>query len=89
MKSAENKKGLLKTIVERSLADTPTFFKKLRLVGLALAAVGGILVAAPVALPTALVTAGGYLIVAGSVATAVSQVAVKGEESEPKKKEEY
>ncbi|HEY1038233.1 MAG TPA: hypothetical protein VGF30_02460 [Bacteroidia bacterium] len=86
MESNENKKGLLKTLVERSKAETPPFFKKLRLVGLALAAVGGVLVAAPVALPAAIVTAGGYLIVAGSVATAVSQVAVKGEECEPKKK---
>ncbi len=45
MESNENKKGLLKTLVERSKADTPPFFKKLRLVGLALAAVGGVLVA--------------------------------------------
>lgn len=87
MERNENKKGLLKTLAERSKAETPSFFKKLRLVGLALAAVGGVLVAAPVALPAAIVTAGGYLIVAGSVATAVSQVAVKDEECEPKKKE--
>jgi len=87
MKDNENKKGFVKTFVERCKADTPPFFKKMRLVGLALAAVGGVLVAAPIALPAAIVTAGGYLIVAGSVATAVSQVAVKDEECEPKKKE--
>jgi len=87
MESNENKKGFLKTLVERCKADTPPFFKKLRLVGLTLAAVGGVLVAAPIALPAAIVTAGGYLIVAGSVATAISQVAVKDEECGPKKKE--
>lgn len=87
MKDNENKKGFVKQLVERCKADTPPFFKKMRLVGLALAAVGGVLVAAPIALPAAIVTAGGYLIVAGSVATAVSQVAVKDEECNDKKKE--
>ena len=87
MRENENKKGFVKTLVERCKADTPPFFKKLRLVGLTLAAVGGVLVAAPIALPAAIITAGGYLIVAGSVATAVSQVAVKDEVCGPKKKE--
>ena len=80
MNNTGNNKGLFKTLAERSKADTPPFFKKLRLVGLTLAAVGGVLVASPIALPAAIVAAGGYLIVAGSVATAVSQVAVKDEE---------
>ncbi len=80
MKDNTNPKGLFKVLAERSKADTPPFFKKLKLVGLTLAAVGGILVASPIALPAAIVTVGGYLIVAGSVATAVSQVTVKDEE---------
>ena len=80
MKDNTNPKGLFKTLAERSKADTPPFFKKLKLVGLTLAAVGGILVASPIALPAAIVAVGGYLIVAGSVATAVSQVTVKDEE---------
>lgn len=84
MEDNKNKKGFLKTLVKRCKADTPPFFKKLRLVGLVLAAVGGVLVAAPIALPAAIVAAGGYLIVAGSVATAVSQVAVCDEESKKK-----
>ncbi|MES2512901.1 MAG: hypothetical protein V4580_02100 [Bacteroidota bacterium] len=87
MENTRNKKGLFKTLAERSKAETPSFFKKLRLVGLTLAAVGGVLVAAPIALPAALVTAGGYLIVVGSVATAVSQVTVKDDDCEPKKKD--
>ncbi|WP_317129430.1 hypothetical protein [Litoribacter populi] len=39
-----------------------------------LAAVGGTLLAAPVALPVAIITAAGYAVVAGSVLAAVSQV---------------
>lgn len=79
------KKGFVKTFVERCKADTPPFFKKLRLVGLTLAAAGGVLVASPIAIPAALVTVGGYLIVAGSVATAVSQAGVQNEECTKKK----
>jgi hypothetical protein len=73
------------SVTERLCAPTPKFFKKLRTVGLILAAAGGVLVATPIALPAVLVAVGGYLIVAGSVATAVSQAAV--EEYGTKKKE--
>lgn len=83
----ENKKGFLKTFIERCKEDTPPFFKKLRLVGLTLAAAGGVLVASPIAIPAIVVTIGGYLIVAGSVVTAVSQAGVQKEESGSKKKE--
>ncbi|WP_291058828.1 hypothetical protein [Empedobacter sp. UBA1863] len=51
-------------------------FQQLRNIGLTLAAIGGILIAAPVALPTTLVTIGGYLTVAGGVISAVSQLTV-------------
>ncbi len=61
-------------LIDRLKAPTPKFFKVLRNIGLGLAAAGGVLVAAPIAIPTLLVTIGGYLIVAGSVATAISQV---------------
>lgn len=69
----------MKQIVNRLTAPTPKFFRKLRNIGLALAAAGGVLVAAPVTIPAALVTLGGYLIVAGSVATAVSQTVTTDE----------
>lgn len=64
-------------IIERVKSPTPPFFKKLRTIGLALAAVGGVIVATPVALPAAVLTMGGYLLVAGSVASAVSQTVVE------------
>lgn len=72
-----NKEEPEMNIIQRVKSPTPPFFKKLRTAGLVLAAVGGVLVAAPVALPAAIVAAGGYLIVAGSVATAISQTVVQ------------
>ena len=63
-------------IVERAKAPTPKFFRVLRTVGLALLAVSGSIVAAPVALPAVVVTVAGYAAVAGGVLSAVSQVTV-------------
>jgi hypothetical protein len=67
------------TLVERLIAPTSKFFRIVRNVGLCLAAAGGAIIAAPVALPVTLVTIGGYLTVAGSVITAVAQATVDGE----------
>ena len=67
-------------LVERIQAPTPKWFKTLRAIGLALAAIGGAIVAAPVALPAGLVSVAGYLGLAGGVITAVSQTAVSTEE---------
>jgi hypothetical protein len=63
------------SVVERVKAPTPKFFKTLRTIGLALAGIGGAILAAPVAVP-ALVTIAGYITLAGGVMTAVSQTAV-------------
>ena len=63
-------------VMERAKAPTPKFFKVLRTVGLALLAVSGSIVAAPVALPAVVVTVAGYAAVAGTVLSAVSQVTV-------------
>ena len=70
-------------LAERVLAPTPKWFKVLRTVGIALASVGGIIIASPVALPVGLVSAAGYLVLGGSIISVVSQTAVKSEE-EPK-----
>ena len=49
------------TIVERVKAPTPRFFKTLRTIGLTLAGIGGAILAAPVAVPAALITIAGYI----------------------------
>lgn len=73
-------------LAERVLAPTPKWFKVLRTVGIALASIGGIIVASPVALPVGLVSAAGYLILGGSIISVVSQTGVKSEEeAEPRK----
>jgi len=69
-------KDKLKSYLVRCNAETPPFFKKLRTVGVVVAAAGTALVTAPVALPAAVLAIGGYLIVGGAVASAVSQAAI-------------
>jgi len=64
-------------IVQRAKAPTPKFFKVLRTIGLAMLAVSGTLLTAPITLPAALVGFAGYAAVAGGVLTAVSQVTVE------------
>ena len=63
-------------LVERAISPTPTFFQKLRNIGLTLAAISAAIIASPVALPTIIVTIAGYLAVAGTVLGAVSQITV-------------
>ncbi len=63
------------TLSNRLLAPTPSFFQKVRKWGLIIGGVGAALIAAPVALPSIIVTAAGYLAVAGTVTVAVSQAA--------------
>lgn len=70
-------------VVDRALAPTPKWFKVLRTIGIALASVGGVIIASPVVLPVGLVSAAGYLVLGGSIISVVSQTAVKSEE-EPK-----
>lgn len=61
-------------IIKRVKTPTPKFFKVLRNVGLALVAVGGTILTAPVALPVIVTSVAGYLAVAGGVISAVSQL---------------
>ena len=65
-------------LVERLALPTPTLFAKIRNVGILLAAISSAILAAPVTLPAIVTTIAGYLAIASSVASAVSQVAVKG-----------
>jgi len=66
-------------LIQRVQAPTPKFFKTLRNISLALAAIGTSIIAAPVALPAVVIKIAGYLAVAGGIAGTVSQTAVEGE----------
>jgi ABC-type xylose transport system permease subunit len=59
---------------------TPGFFVKIRMIGVTLAAISAAILAIPTPLPAIVVTLAGYLAVAGTVAGAVSQAAVKNEQ---------
>ncbi|MFV8347676.1 hypothetical protein [Flavobacterium sp. ZB4P13] len=68
-------------IVKRVKAPSPKFFKVLRNIGLALAAVGGTILTAPIALPVIIGSIGGYMAVVGGVLSAVSQLTTSYEEN--------
>jgi uncharacterized membrane protein HdeD (DUF308 family) len=76
-------------IVKRAKARTPKFFKVLRNIGLALAAVGGVILTAPVALPVVIGSVGGYLAVVGGVLSAVSQLTTSYEENPYRVEDDY
>lgn len=67
-------------MVKRVKKPTPKFFKVVRNIGLTLASVSGVLLAAPVALPAGIISIAGYLAVTGGVMSAVSQMTVEGGE---------
>jgi uncharacterized membrane protein HdeD (DUF308 family) len=66
-------------IVERAKAPTPKFFKVLRSIGMALLAISGSIIAAPVVLPVAVVSIAGYAALAGGVISVISQITVDDE----------
>ena len=79
-------------LVSRVQEPTPKWFRIVRNLGLALSAVGGVLVAAPVALPATVVAVGGYLLLGGTIIGAVSQTAISQEEygdRNPKSQENF
>ncbi|MFN8254163.1 MAG: hypothetical protein U0W24_00645 [Bacteroidales bacterium] len=65
------------SLIKRITAPTPRIFKIIRAVGLGLAAIGSAILAAP-AMPSILISIAGYMMVAGAVMSAISQVAVDG-----------
>lgn len=59
---------------ERWNGKTPKFWKKIQRIGVVCGIVGAAIVSAPIALPAAIVSVSGYLVVAGSVTAALSQL---------------
>ena len=66
-------------VIKRMRRPTPGFFKKLRNTGLFLSAMSTGVFAIPVGLPVLITQIAGYVAVAATVASAVSQTAVKYE----------
>ncbi len=64
-----------KELVQRIISPTPSFFKKIRTIGLSLGAIGAAILTAPISLPATVISIAGYLATAGIVASAVSTVA--------------
>ncbi len=62
---------------ERWNATTPKFWKKVRKFGITAGVLGVALTTAPVALPAAIITIGGYLITAGTLTGILSQLTVE------------
>jgi hypothetical protein len=69
----------MKKVITRMQKPTPPFFKKLRNIAISIAAIGGTLLASPVALPAVVIKLAGYLTVAATVAGTVSQTAVRND----------
>ena len=65
------------SFIERAKLPTPGFFQRLQMAGLVLTAMAATLLTTPTPLPGIVISIAGYLAVAGAVAVAVSQVAVK------------
>lgn len=75
-KQSNNIYLMLKHIYERIMAETPSFFKKLRTFGISLSGLGTALVAIP-NVPEKIITYGSNFIWIGLVISAVSQLTVK------------
>lgn len=69
----------MKKIIQRLQEPTPRFFQKIRNFGLVLTTVSAVLTTAVIPLPAALITIAGYTALAGGIASALSQTAIKND----------
>ena len=64
-------------IKKRWNAKTPKFWKKVQKIAIAVGTAAGVVIAAPITLPAAVITVAGYLVTAGTVAATLSQLTVE------------
>ena len=62
-------------IKQRWTAESPEFWKKVKTIGIG--TVGAFLISGTVALPVAVITAGGYLVAVGTVTSLLAKLTVK------------
>jgi hypothetical protein len=74
------------SIKQRWCAKTPRFWKKVQKISILIGAVAGVIIAAPITLPVAVVTVASYAITVGTVAATLSQLTVQ---TNDKRKELY
>ena len=67
----------LKEVKKRWDSPTPKFWKKVQKIGMVAAGIATVIATAPVALPAAIVAAGGYLAVAGGTIAIGSQLTIE------------
>ena len=65
------------SIRQRWSAKTPKFWKKVQRVAITIGAIAGVIIAAPITLPVAVVTVASYAITVGTVAATLSQLTVE------------
>jgi hypothetical protein len=68
------------SIVKRWSAPTPKFWKRVQKIAITVGAVAGVIIAAPITLPAAVVTVATYAITAGTVAATLSQLTIEDNE---------
>lgn len=70
----------MKKLIQRLKEPTPRFFQKIRNFGLVLTTVSAVLTTAVIPLPAVLITIAGYTALAGGIASALSQTAIKNDQ---------
>ena len=65
------------SLLDRVALPSPTFWRKVSAVGKAIGGLGLVLVTAPVALPAAVVSVAGYLVLVGSLTAGLSALTVE------------
>ena len=75
----------MKKLLERISAPTPKFWKKVQVIGLVATGISAAVIASPIALPVAIVTAAGYLATVGGTIAALSQLTVENTFSDEQK----
>jgi hypothetical protein len=67
----------MKELKGRWKAKTPKFWKRVQQIAIVAGTIAGVIIAAPVALPAAIITVAGYVATAGTVAATLSQLTVE------------
>ena len=68
------------SISQRWNAPTPKFWKRVQQTAITVGAIAGVILAAPITLPAAVITVAGYVATAGTVAATISQLTVQTNE---------